>query len=257
MGKLEKSIYAVIILILVAVIASGTTYLIMRDKDNTNTENNEIIDKDKESNDNKDNEKEEITLSEKELREYLDYLPKNYLDEENNSLFTKSNINVNDISTETLVGNALSLKIESQNDKINKSVIDELVLKMYNKDIKNTSLTNSITDGVYYYELKDNNFQVIDFTNFPTYFYDVEEYKASIDELVIYTRVAQVNYIENGNFTIFNTKQNNEIKTFNDGEENQAKDYIKNNKDKFTEYKHTFKKNVTGYYWYQTEIVKD
>ncbi len=45
MGKLEKSIYAVIILVLVAAIACGTTYLVMMDKDNTNTENNEEINK--------------------------------------------------------------------------------------------------------------------------------------------------------------------------------------------------------------------
>lgn len=33
--------------------------------------------------------------------------------------------------------------------------------------------------------------------------------------------------------------------------------YIKDNKDKFTKYKHTFLKNDTGYYWYSTEVIKN
>ncbi len=51
MGKLEKYIYLVIILVLVTAIVSGSIYLVMRDKDSTNTDNNkEVNDKDKENN---------------------------------------------------------------------------------------------------------------------------------------------------------------------------------------------------------------
>ncbi|MCM1052366.1 MAG: hypothetical protein NC483_00090 [Ruminococcus sp.] len=34
-----------------------------------------------------------------------------------------------------------------------------------------------------------------------------------------------------------------------------AKNYFKNHKTEFTKYKHVFKKNDTGYYWYSTEVV--
>ena len=32
---------------------------------------------------------------------------------------------------------------------------------------------------------------------------------------------------------------------------------LKENKTNFTEYKHTFKKSDTGYYWYSTEVVEN
>ncbi len=282
MGKLEKSIYAVIILVLVAVIASGTTYLIMRDKDNTNTENNEVNDKDKESNDNKDNEKEEITLSEKELNDYLSYVPDSTIDFgdndvcNNQNVYCKIKISVSDLDKKVLVGKALFTFASGKDELETIATFEELaskVLEMYGVKIDNNFKSTydaednfvgyAATYGgfAFNYNEKDKTFNY----SLASSGYDsvslFDSYQATNDELVIYSYYGVYNSL-GGQDEVKDVYTNNVYHITEKNSEGYLDNdivvkYMKNNKDKFTKYKHTFRKNEAGYYWYQTEVVKD
>ncbi len=187
------------------------------------------------------------------LNTYLEYIPINYVDDNNNLIFSKDNITIDDISPETLIGRALALKQDSEKD-ISKNVIDELVLKMYNKNVKDVILDKPIMDGSLYYELRNNNYVVTDYSGLSTTFmYYIEKSETTNQELIIYTRIAQLDYIGDGSFSISNPNSLNSIKDFAEDEENLASEYLADNKNKFSLYKHTYKKTSDGYAWEKTE----
>ncbi len=277
MGKLEKYIYLVIILVLVTAIVSGSIYLVMRDKDNTNTDNNkEINDKDKESNDNKDNEKEEITLSEYELNDYLSYVP-NIND---NVVYKKDEVSVSDYDTKALTEMALNNSYScweqkicdfdmNMNLKVNNAsafyyegeyagvyfpldFINSKLNRMYNvklSDVKESTSVDDVYNSGLSYIYQDEYFLAIGGGYSGNKHVSlIDKYDVSYSEIVIYEVAAyydqdkMVDYYNNYSVSVSS---------------NDLSGYLKDNKDKFTKYKHTFKKNVTGYYWYQTEVVKN
>lgn len=195
-----------------------------------------------------------VTLSDKELENYLDYIPRNYMDSDSNLLFSRTKTNIDDVNNEALIGNALRLNKEVNSPKASKSVIDECILKMYNKDISKASVTGFITDGVFVYELNNNEYVINDYTNFPIYLLSIDKYKASDKELVIYTRVAQYDYRNSDEeLTLLDPISNKEVTTLDTSDVDTALDYIKNNKKKFPLFKNTYKKVNDGYVWIETE----
>ncbi len=123
----------------------------------------------------------------------------------------------------------------------------------YNKDLKNLEETKKIEDvynatlGFIYqddYFLSTGGGETSDL--FVSY---VDSYKASRKELIIYEYAGHYNYFEE---TLGDYYNNYKVKL---DYETDFYNYLKENKEKFTKYKHVFKKNDTGYYWYSTEVV--
>ncbi len=281
MGKLEKSIYLVIILVLVTAIISGSIYLVMRDKDNTNTENNEVNDKNKESTDNKDNEKEEITLSEEELRKYLGYVPYVHDKDTNKNVYFYRSKNIDEINRKIIYGMVLDALCR-KNDNCNQInnlfynnadgeeivynfVIDEddfftLLKEMYNlSDITLTKPSQgyaALGYMCYYYDSNSSKFYGVSNCGGTSYmsFSKIVDYKVSNEELIIYEIYGYYDLMVLKNVI---TNQEYEVDTSLSGKYEELNKYFLDNIDKFPKYKHTFRKNETGYYWYQTEVVKD
>ena len=76
----------------------------------------------------------------------------------------------------------------------------------------------------------------------------IDKYEANNNELIIYE------------YYIYKDDTSNKVCDYlGNCLENSSsidKNYLKQHKDDFTEYKHTFKKSGNSYYWYSTEVVK-
>ena len=277
----KNTILYIIITILLIVIAVGVTYIIMDNKNNEKVvepNNNE-----EQENDNQDQE-EQVTLTEEELIEYLSYVPKNNLLSEFNTYETPSNIN--DLTDSVIISNALRVLTNNTNfDSMEDSYtiedfpdysfdirysseeIIEQTLKMYNYKVTNlTNVTSSnIGEGMY------GSTQFI-FDYYNGYFYGInacadcsdnhiskiKEYSATEEELIIYEYGA---YLEsemgenhNTRLVDYQTSKEENLENPCSSTENDYSCYYDDLLDEFTLYKHTFKKNDTGYYWYSTEV---
>ncbi len=255
----KENILYIIITILLIIISSGVTYYIASNKNNDRN-NNETINKD---NDTKKEEK--ITLSNIELNTYLSYVPNAY---EFNA-YTKNSINVKDVKTLYLASMAMGLNHKSI---YSPEEVKSYVLNMYNVTINNFEIYKDTEEciGIYDgfgYSLKENEIttEIYNTSNATTIHY-IDDYEASKEELIIYEYAGL--YLKD-----FYTDENDkevytlDLKDYHNGYQADiykicnnssscATNYLKENKAKFTKYKHTFKKNDTGYYWYQTEVVK-
>ena len=278
----KNTILYIIITILLIVIAVGITYIIM---DNKNNE--EITEPSNNDNNQEENNDEQITLSESELQEYLSYIPKNDLLSESNVYITPSNIN--NLSEKAIIENALKVLINNTNfDNIDDyyiiedfseysfdiryslTEIMELALKMYNYNINNlnNATSSNIGEGMY------GTPQFI-FDYYNGYFYGmnacancsdnhvskIKAYTATDEELIMYEYGA---YLESemgeNNDTKLVDYQTSKTEKLNKPCSSNSNDYscyYDELLDKFTLYKHTFKKNDTGYYWYSTEIASE
>ena len=221
----------------------------------------------------------EVTLSEEELTKYLSYVPSimEY------KLYDKEKSSIDNIKEKYLISKVLSneavcwdnnncsfdmnKKVPLKNgeefyyeqDYVDRyyfplSFIKDKMEEYYNKKISNISETKSIDDiynAILGYVYQDEYFLSIGGgeTGDVTVSY-MDSYKATEKDLVIYEYVAYYDYFEE------------KLKDYNNGYkvdlsyEDDFKEYLKENKEHFTEYKHTFKKNSKGYYWVKTEIVK-
>ncbi len=287
MKRIERYIYIVLIIILVGVISAGTTYILMDKKSN----NSEIKEKDKQEENKKEEEK--ITLSEKELEQYLSYIPNG----NDYSLYNNNNpiqgaydmkiANINSINKNLLLARVITLlsndnkyfannKEISLNKKIMSSImgVESIDEELTTKDYYSLTFINSKLKEMYNYELGSlkNAMEVEDTFNINgmCYYYDngniimcgggdnfqtninlIEKYEANEKELIIYENAALL--LELNEEKILRDYYNKyEVKINN----NDAINYIKEHKDKFTKYKHIYKKNDTGYYWYQTDVVE-
>ncbi|CDF11360.1 unknown [Mycoplasma sp. CAG:776] len=268
MKKTEKYIYLVIILILLVVISCGITYILATNKNNEETkeENNESNNKQEGENNNQNNE-EEITLSEEELKEYLKYIPKDIINEEQNMYINpKQNDN---LSNQLLLGATLNyadnytdLRKETESGDeflFPKDEIRKLMKKLYDKEIVSIK---ELEFGCVIYSEDNNNYKQSGGCGTDVeHISSIKEYKATKNELVIYEYAAYYNEFDNkiGNYY---TSEEMDLdgwcgNTSYEEKKEILENYLKVHSDEFTLYKHTFKKNDTGYYWYSTEIASE
>ena len=263
MKQIEKSILIVIIIILVAIIASGATYIIMSNK-NDNNSNQESSNPNKESQELESN-KQTIFFTEDELKDYLSILPRDIYSNQKTSLNTIDK----DILLSKLLTDESSCWTEKtcdfdMNQKL--KVVDyypekylseydymefvegympldyvkKQMLKVYNVNI--SEIENNKEFNYNYGFVYHNNYFMQTGGGDPSEYESVsyiDDYEVENNNLIIYEYMA--NFIENEiNFSKYE----------------DAVKYLKEHKSDFPRYKHTFKKNATGYYWYSTEIEK-
>ncbi len=237
----NKSKYMIIAIwvIISLFLLSGAVYLLIKN-----------IPKEKES----DNEESKITITGSELNNYLKYIPKISTDYEGNLFYSHNKRTINDIAEEDLVGTALRTKVngtmELNTEVATKEEIDELIKKMYNKNIESNNL-EFITDGINIYDLKNNKYITINYTNYPQYYEVITKHEINKEELIIYTHVAMKYPNDNSLYA----PAGNIIKEFTNANKEELVKYIKEHKEEFTLYKHTYQKNDTGYSWYSTENI--
>ena len=251
MKKTEKYIYLVLGIILVVVIACGITYMIATNK------KTEI------------KEKQRITISEDGLKEYLKYVPKDIMNENQNMYINPQNSD--DLSTETLLGATLNyadnytdLRISTElGDEFlfSKEKINELMQKMYNKKIP--KLEDEIKFGCVFYSEYDNNnyIQSGGCGSENIHLNKIDSYLATEGELIITEYAAYYDSFEN-TLNDYYTNKETDLGGWCGNTSSEEKieildNYLDAHKDEFTLYKHTFKKNDTGYYWYSTEIASE
>lgn len=267
---MKKSTLYAIIVVLVAIIAVGGTYIVMSNSTNDRNKENET-DNDKKNEQNK--------LSDEELKKYLGYIP-NQRTEIEKSVY-KNPTSSSNIDQKELLGKTLNDKFaecksndscQSQNtdflglnsyfDVISKSEIDKVMMERYNIKLNNLKESSSDYAATYsscYYYNKGYFFENELCVGHGDYEHlsiiETQEINKN-DELVIYEYAAlaesdfddelnKINYIMD-----YKTSKK---ATLNDSLENAA-NYFEEHKKEFTKYKHTFKKNETGYYWLKTEI---
>lgn len=281
MKKAEKYIYLVLGLILIVVIACGITYVIVTN--NNETETNE------EPNNNEN--KEQITLSKSELEKYLSYVPidtESYL---NRNVYNQASVNLETIN-KTLLRDMGIIRISSCFDNDNCSFdtnneipinidlfptyeiqvstknipliyLNELLQQMYNyelTDLKNALSIEDVFDaGGMSYIYQDGYFLLL--AGGPSggeHISVLDNYEANEEELVIYEYTAYYDSSENKLIDYY-TESETDLDGWCGNTTDEEKiivlhDYLEEYKNEFTLYKHTFKKNDTGYYWYSTEI---
>ena len=283
MKKIEKYIYLVLGLILIVVIACSVTYIIATN--NNNTETNE-----EPNNQEGNNSEESITLSESELEEYLSYVPidtENYL---NRNVY-KASVNLDSIDKTLLrdmgiikisncfdndtcpfdTSNEILIKIDLfpyyENNVTTKYIpltyLNELLHQMYNYELTNLENASSIEDsfdaGGMSYIYQDGYFlSLTGGSSGGEHISVLDNYEATEEELVIYEYAAYYDSFEN-KLIDYHTTVETDLGGWCGNTTYEEKmiilqNYLEEHKTEFTLYKHTFKKNDTGYYWYQTEI---
>ena len=250
----KNTVLYIIITILLIIIAVGITYIIM-DKNDINNNPNE-----------NNNQEEQITLSEEELEEYLSYIPKDIINNEQNMYI---NPRTNDeLPIETLLGAALNYADKYTNLRqeteygdtflFSKNEINSLMKKMYNKEP--VPLEDEIEYNCAIYSEYDNNYylQSGGCGIGQIHLRKIDSYQATEEELVIYEYAAYLEETEGADYVAIIKDYINDEKAYLGmpcpDTENDFSCYFEESVGDFTLYKHTFKKNDTGYYWYSTEV---
>lgn len=285
MKKSEKYIYLILGVIVLGIVIAGVAFAVMKgsEKDNKTPNSNENnVDK-------PTNNDEKVTLTNEELEEYLSYIPKDASDGGFNAYTTPTN--VNDIGNNVLLGKTLDyvfslcdnetcerkdnldtgyLYQDMLNVAVPKATIDDLMLKRYNlKYIVKENLSEMVTSysATCFYYIDDSFIADTCSSSFyPNYLNVVDSYEATNDNLIIYEYA-----VTNDSTEIFDMagdyikiKYNKILDYYTDYsvdvydickyDTDCANNYFKEHKTDFTKYKHTFKKNDKGYYWYSTEV---
>lgn len=148
------------------------------------------------------------------------------------------------------------------------SYVNEVMNKMYNTSL--TDLTESKTfddlylgaDGGWAYQNEYFLKVTSALPNDGTIINYLDSYNIENNDLIIYEYVSKydIEYSKDGlikypKLIDYHNHYEVDISNICDAEDDACiKNYLKDNKDKFTKYKHIFKKNNTGYYWYSTEV---
>ena len=230
-----------------------------------------------------------INISNEELTNYLTYVPLFMIYDDVDYPFHVTRFDVNSVSKENLFDNALKGANESYWEEKTCNIVNNCLPK----DLLSIDFNYRMEDNVYTYfqisnsnidlllrqkynlTLKDMNFNL---SNNNTYFnnvgkwcmisfdnaflssqcrgsngrnviYIIDDYKATNEELDIYSKIILTEIFD----------YDKDLFTGEDiviDDSMDTKDYVLQNKDNFTEYKHTFKKNELGYYWSSTEVVE-
>ena len=271
----KENILYIIITILLIIISSGVTYYVVSNKSNNNDSN--IENNNNGTNKDNDTKKEEkITLSDNELSEYLSYT----LDLADIISSDTTTANINTTDKIYILGNALAQINENEYEEkkekyeasydyqysdingnstyyyISETKIEPLLKKMYNLELKDFNLKEDHSnyvgafDGTCYYYFKQG-FSPSGCAGSIEKLSKIDSYEANNEELIIYEYAAG---LDAGN-QIFDYYTHKTI-DMNKYDEEAAREYFKKHYTEFNKYKHTYKKNDTGYYWYQTEMVK-
>lgn len=269
----KNIILYVAITILLCALTGLTTYIILDKKDNKT----EIKENETKLNEQK------VIISDNKLKEYLNYIPNDYI-ESSQSVYVNPT-NVIDIDKSILLGKVLNDKfincVENRTCEtkksdylglynysgvdggpsdiavISKKEIDSEFLKRYNNHIPTINESTSNYIATYYncYWYTKDYFIETDCvgSGFYEHLSVIENYETKNNELIIYEYAALAEEFEySEKYNIITYDKLKEIKLNNPIEE--TKEYFNNHKQEFTKYKHTFKKNETGYYWYSTEV---
>lgn len=277
--KINKGIIIVIVLLII-VILSLIGYIIHEKIENDKTKQNLNNITTSSTITNKTNK-----LSDKELEEYLSYVPISNFYE--NDAYSGKKIDANKIEKNILYENVINKceNIKNINESISTKYCNEEECKhanhynvsefydklktMYNINGKTLDITDFDTTN--YGVSKTNNYLIAVQNSSDTRFTKVNKiknYKITENELIIYEQAGLI--IEEGGFIgiykyhIIND-ENPFVKKYqlsNDEDEsklldyyNSAKEYIEENINDFNTYKHTFKLNENNnYYWYSTEL---
>lgn len=277
--KINKGIIIVIVLLII-VILSLIGYIIYEKIENDKTKQNLNNITTSITITNKSNK-----LSDKELEEYLSYVPISNFYE--NDAYSGKKIDANKIEKNILYENVINKceNIKNINESISTKYCNEEECKhanhynvsefydklktMYNINGKTLDITDFDTTN--YGVSKTNNYLIAVQNSSDTRFTKVNKiknYKITENELIIYEQAGLI--IEEGGFIgIYKYHIINDENTFvkkyqlsNDEDEsklldyyNSAKEYIEENINEFNTYKHTFKLNENNsYYWYSTEL---
>lgn len=285
---MKKNIIFVIIIILVCALTATVTYIVVDNKNSKDDVKENNNDKDPAKTDDL------ITLSESELKELVNSVPKvDYYDDYAKFNVYRKPSDINKMTETNMINEALTrltldIDVPSENTyqipnfertfeyRYSLSEVKKLISEMYNKnDITPQEFNLSELNGTYI------GSQVL-FEYYDNYFYGwlacaecgdnhisyIDTYEAKEDEIIIYEYSAEL--IENlgcenaDQIKDYQTSASAEIeKELNDKfvcvteyeKNNQTiEEYFKTIKNKFTKYKHTFKKGSNGYYWYQTDV---
>ena len=142
-----------------------------------------------------------------------------------------------------------------------KEKLNPILSKMYDMDIDDFNLVNNYENDIAVwngicFQYFDNGFSYRYCAGSIDKISIIENYEANDNELIIEEYAVGLDV--GNNLTDFYTQKEVEDLAYTQipkGEEiNRAEEYLEEHKDEFTLYKHTFKKNDTGYYWYSTEI---
>ena len=262
--KKETVLYGIIVILLIT-IAVGITYIVM---DNKNNNNNDT--KVKENNKNKVQEKN--TLTEEEINKYLNYVPLNF----NYNVYKEKQSNINNIPKQALISEALKNELSCWD---NENCPFDMNLKIRLKYELSFNYEGEFIDRYYFpfdyiknkvsenYNISIDNLEETktkdDMYEFGLSFIFQSNYFLSLGG-GIYTQ--EVSYIDsyevNDELIIYEYHAYYYDKTLNDYYNNYEIELeddplaeLKNNKDKFTKYKHTFKAKDNGYYYYSSEVV--
>ena len=280
----KNTLLYVIITILLIVIAVGITYIIMNNKNNE-----EITEPSNNDNNQEENNDEQITLSESELQEYLSYVP--IEDGYVHDVYQNKYTNIQNIDKAILRNMALikasdclykeytcpynhekEIEIEVNYDTYSETVvtnnyipleyINKLLHQMYNYEISALKEKTILNAGGMGYIYSNEYFIMIGGGWAATEHISVlDDYNANEEELVIYEYGAYYDSFENKLYDYYTEKEtdlgNLSENTSYDDKMTMLHNYLKEHKTEFTLYKHTFKKNDTGYYWYSTEIASE
>ena len=266
----KNSIIDIIIIVLACALTGTITYILMDQKDNkpeTKENENKPLENPVEKPNEKPTEKEEEkTLSNSELKKYLNYVPRDIMNEKQN-MYKYPNKN-NNLSVNILLGSTLDYAInntkiateDSYGDGflLPKTEIDNLLKRLYNKDIIKFSEKEEIVSfSCMQVSLENNNYHLTGgCDDEEEHISVIDTYKATEKELIIYEYSANLFLDFNGIGNIWALEDYKNSYTYKDDSQNfDAEKYLKENKSKFTKYKHTFKKGSDGYYWYNTESV--
>ena len=265
----KNTILYIVITILLIIIAVGVTYIIMDNKNNEGVvepNNNE-----EQENNNDQTKEEQITLSESELEEYLSYVPDSYVSISAYTTENKEELN-------NLILGSVLFKISNYNPgEISLTEVDRELQKMYNMSLNDFDLQISDDYVTGYsgmgYSYTGKEFIATD-AGAPNYekISLIEDYELIDDDLIIYELPATYWEYFDGegyylgdytllkkfdgatiNFDLIKLEISYDEKNMDDARE-YAYEYIQTHKDEFTLYKHSFKKNDTGYYWYSTGV---
>ncbi len=206
--------------------------------------------------------------------------------------YNSQNITIKTINKNLLLAKAISINSENYNFNVNKDVllnnsimcetsgcigdnaptknyysltyINSKLKAMYNyefpsyKEITKYEDTLNIDGMCYYYS--NGNFIMCGGGNSRnvTKASLLDNYEATNEELIVYEITAKFyEQTKDGGTTslVLEDYYNSKKVEIKENDASKANEYLEQNKQEFTKYKHTFKKNSTGYYWYSTEVV--
>ena len=243
---MKRNIFLIVGIILGIALVGGVGYLFLNKK--------EPVIQNKEEPEETEEERNQKQLE--EYYEYLTYVPLNAYEEDY--------INVETINKKYLLGLTfdkimVDKKIGNKKTYFKNEDIDSYLTKLYNLKLSNYDLKRLTSKpfenlsshmplrGSYVYNNQVFNSESFNEEDKFTRYID-SYHRTTQDELIIYEYILE-KYDENLYRDIFTADDLNFTI--------DPLEYIKNNKKNLTEYKHIFKKNDQGYYWYSTETIDD